>query len=50
MLTYSRHPTRTPLQHLRLRNPDVNARKDKYEYPEWHFIEVANEIRNIKNN
>jgi hypothetical protein len=23
--------------------------KDKYEYPEWHFIEVANNIRNIKN-
>lgn len=29
--------------------PAVNALKDKYGYPEWHFIEVANEIRNIKN-
>lgn len=29
--------------------PAVNALKDKYEYPEWHFIEVANDIRNIKN-
>jgi type III restriction enzyme len=29
--------------------PPVNALKDKYEYPEWHFIEVANDIRNIKN-
>jgi type III restriction enzyme len=27
----------------------VNALKDKYGYPEWHFIEVANDIRNIKN-
>jgi ABC-type uncharacterized transport system involved in gliding motility auxiliary subunit len=23
--------------------------RDKYEYSEWHFIEVANDIRNIKN-
>jgi len=29
--------------------PAVNALKDKYQYPEWHFIEVANDIRNIKN-
>ncbi|MBL7857253.1 MAG: DEAD/DEAH box helicase family protein [Cyclobacteriaceae bacterium] len=29
--------------------PSVNALKEKYEYPEWHFIEVANDIRNIKN-
>ena len=29
--------------------PAVNALKDKYGYPEWHFIEVANDIRDIKN-
>ena len=29
--------------------PAVNAFKEKYEYPEWHFIEIANDIRNIKN-
>jgi type III restriction enzyme len=29
--------------------PAVNALKDKYGYSEWHFIEVANDIRNIKN-
>ena len=29
--------------------PAVNALKDKYEYPEWHFIEIANDIRNIRN-
>ncbi|MCS6982446.1 MAG: DEAD/DEAH box helicase family protein [Flavobacteriales bacterium] len=29
--------------------PAVNALKDKYGYPEWHFIEIANDIRNIKN-
>lgn len=29
--------------------PAVNSLKEKYEYPEWHFIEVANDIRNIKN-
>lgn len=29
--------------------PAVNALKDKYEYHEWHFIEIANDIRNIKN-
>ena len=29
--------------------PAVNALKDKYEYPEWHFIEIAGDIRNIKN-
>jgi hypothetical protein len=27
----------------------INALKDKYEYPEWHFIEVENGIRDIKN-
>ena len=27
----------------------VNALKEKYEYPEWHFIEIANDVRNIKN-
>lgn len=29
--------------------PAVNSLKDKFEYPEWHFIEIANDIRNIKN-
>ncbi len=29
--------------------PAVNAVKDKYNYEEWHFIEIANDIRNIKN-
>lgn len=29
--------------------PAVNALKDKYQYPEWHFIEISNDIRNIKN-
>jgi len=29
--------------------PAVNAVKEKYNYPEWHFIEIANDIRNIKN-
>lgn len=29
--------------------PAVNALKDKYGYLEWHFIEIANDIRNIKN-
>jgi len=29
--------------------PAVNALKEKYEYPEWHFIEIANDVRNIKN-
>jgi type III restriction enzyme len=29
--------------------PAVNALKDKYDYPEWHFIEIANDIRDIKN-
>jgi len=29
--------------------PAVNALKDKYDYPEWHFIEIAEDIRNIKN-
>jgi type III restriction enzyme len=27
----------------------MEAMKDKYNYPEWHFIEIANDIRNIKN-
>jgi type III restriction enzyme len=29
--------------------PAVNSMKDKHDYPEWHFIEIANDIRNIKN-
>ena len=29
--------------------PAVNALREKYNYPEWHFIEIANDIRNIKN-
>ena len=29
--------------------PAVNALKDKYAYPEWHFLEVANDIRDVKN-
>lgn len=29
--------------------PSVNALREKYQYPEWHFIEIANDIRNIKN-
>ena len=29
--------------------PAVNAVKDKYGYDEWHFLEIANDIRNIKN-
>ena len=29
--------------------PAVNSLKEKYDYPEWHFIEVANDIRDIKN-
>lgn len=29
--------------------PAVNSLSPKYNYPEWHFIEVANDIRNIKN-
>ena len=29
--------------------PAVSALKLKYEYPEWHFIQVANDIPNIKN-
>lgn len=29
--------------------PAVNSVKDKYGYPEWHFIEIANDIRNIRN-
>ena len=29
--------------------PAVNAMKEKYDYHEWHFIEIANDIQNIKN-
>lgn len=29
--------------------PGVNALSDKYKFGEWHFIEIANDIRNIKN-
>ena len=29
--------------------PAVNALKDKYDYPEWHFIEIADDIRDINN-
>lgn len=29
--------------------PAANAVREKYGYPEWHFIEIANDIRNIKN-
>ncbi|WP_373514057.1 BPTD_3080 family restriction endonuclease [Persicitalea sp.] len=29
--------------------PAVNAMRDKYDYPEWHFVEIANDIRDIKN-
>lgn len=29
--------------------PAVNSFREKYQYPEWHFIEVADDIRNIKN-
>ncbi|MBK8701519.1 MAG: hypothetical protein IPN29_19015 [Saprospiraceae bacterium] len=29
--------------------PAVNSLQEKYGYEEWHFIEVANDIRNIKN-
>jgi type III restriction enzyme len=29
--------------------PGINAMREKYDYPEWHFIEIANDIRDIKN-
>jgi len=29
------------------RIPAVNSPNEKYEYQEWHFIEVAIDIRNI---
>ena len=29
--------------------PAVNAVRENNEYPEWHFIEIANDIRDIKN-
>lgn len=28
--------------------PAVNEVREKYEMDEWHFIEIANDIRNIK--
>jgi len=29
--------------------PAVNALRDKYAYEQWHFIEIANDVRDIKN-
>lgn len=29
--------------------PAANAVKEKYDYEEWHFIEIANDIRDIRN-
>ena len=29
--------------------PAVNAVRDRYGYNEWHFIEIANDLRDIKN-
>ncbi len=29
--------------------PSVNEIRGKYNVEEWHFIEIANDIRNIKN-
>ena len=29
--------------------PAVNAVQEKYELGKWHFIEIANDVRNIKN-
>jgi len=29
--------------------PAVNAVREKYNYDEWFFIEIANDVRNIKN-
>lgn len=29
--------------------PAVNAVREKYGYDEWDFIEIANDIRDIKN-
>jgi type III restriction enzyme len=29
--------------------PAVNSLKEKYGYEEWHFIEIANDISDIKN-
>ncbi|MEP6646101.1 MAG: DEAD/DEAH box helicase family protein [Saprospiraceae bacterium] len=29
--------------------PAVNAVRENHGYPAWHFIEIANDIRNIKN-
>ena len=28
--------------------PAINEVREKYEMDEWHFIEIANDIRNIK--
>ena len=29
--------------------PAVNAVREKYNYDEWFFLEIANDVRNIKN-
>jgi len=29
--------------------PAVNAVKDKYDYDQWYFIEIANDVRDIRN-
>ena len=29
--------------------PAVNAVREQYGFPEWQFIEIANDIRDIKN-
>lgn len=29
--------------------PSVNSLREKYQQPEWHFIEIANDIRDLKN-
>ena len=29
--------------------PAVNSIRVKYDFPEWHFIEIANDIRDIRN-
>ena len=29
--------------------PAVNSVKDKYDYPEWGFIEISDDIRDVKN-
>ncbi len=30
--------------------PSVNAVKDKYEFDLWHFAEIAEDIRDVRNN